>query len=92
MAQITREDALEYHRLKGKPGKIAVVPTKPMDTGQLVGQLSAMAQVEQAVERLALLAHRIASDAETFRAASGAAACRWWRSASPSRAASRSNR
>ena len=29
---ITREDALEYHRLKGKPGKIAVVPTKPMDT------------------------------------------------------------
>jgi malate dehydrogenase (oxaloacetate-decarboxylating)(NADP+) len=32
MASITREDALEYHRLKGKPGKIAVVPTKPMDT------------------------------------------------------------
>jgi malate dehydrogenase (oxaloacetate-decarboxylating)(NADP+) len=29
---ITREDSLEYHRLKGKPGKIAVVPTKPMDT------------------------------------------------------------
>jgi malate dehydrogenase (oxaloacetate-decarboxylating)(NADP+) len=29
---ITREDALEYHRLKGKPGKISVVPTKPMDT------------------------------------------------------------
>jgi malate dehydrogenase (oxaloacetate-decarboxylating)(NADP+) len=29
---ITREDALEYHRLKGKPGKIAIVPTKPMDT------------------------------------------------------------
>jgi len=29
---ITREDALEYHHLKGKPGKIAVVPTKPMDT------------------------------------------------------------
>jgi len=29
---VTREDALEYHRLKGKPGKIAVVPTKPMDT------------------------------------------------------------
>ena len=22
MAKITREDALEYHRLKGKPGKI----------------------------------------------------------------------
>jgi len=32
MAKITREDALEYHHLKGKPGKIAVVPTKPMDT------------------------------------------------------------
>ena len=24
MAKITREDALEYHRLKGKPGKIAL--------------------------------------------------------------------
>ena len=32
MAKITREDALEYHRLKGMPGKIAIVPTKPMDT------------------------------------------------------------
>ena len=32
MATITREDALEYHRLKGRPGKIEVVPTKPMDT------------------------------------------------------------
>jgi malate dehydrogenase (oxaloacetate-decarboxylating)(NADP+) len=32
MAIITREDALEYHRLKGKPGKVAIVPTKPMDT------------------------------------------------------------
>jgi len=32
MAKLTREDALEYHRLKGKPGKVAVVPTKPMDT------------------------------------------------------------
>ncbi len=32
MTKFTREDALEYHRLKGKPGKIAVVPTKPMDT------------------------------------------------------------
>ncbi len=29
---ITREDALEYHRLKGKSGKVAIVPTKPMDT------------------------------------------------------------
>jgi malate dehydrogenase (oxaloacetate-decarboxylating)(NADP+) len=32
MAKITREDALEYHRLGGKPGKISVVPTKPMVT------------------------------------------------------------
>jgi len=32
MATFTREDALEYHHLKGKPGKIAIVPTKPMDT------------------------------------------------------------
>src|SRR6266545_4439202 len=32
MAKFTREDALEYHRLKGIPGKIAVIPTKPMDT------------------------------------------------------------
>jgi len=32
MSPITREDALEYHRRDGCPGKIAVVPTKPMDT------------------------------------------------------------
>ncbi len=32
MARITREEALEYHHLKGKPGKVAIVPTKPMDT------------------------------------------------------------
>jgi malate dehydrogenase (oxaloacetate-decarboxylating)(NADP+) len=32
MAKFTREDALEYHRLKGKPGKLAIIPTKPMDT------------------------------------------------------------
>jgi len=37
MAAITREDALEYHRLKGRPGKIAVVPTKPMDTQRDLG-------------------------------------------------------
>ena len=34
MSKFTREEALEYHRLKGKPGKIAVVPTKPMDTAR----------------------------------------------------------
>ena len=27
-----REDALEYHRLNGRPGKISITPTKPMDT------------------------------------------------------------
>ncbi|HIE24788.1 MAG TPA: NADP-dependent malic enzyme, partial [Anaerolineales bacterium] len=32
MSKFTREEALEYHRLNGKPGKIEVVPTKPMDT------------------------------------------------------------
>ena len=32
MTKITREDALEYHRLGGKPGKVSVVPTKPMAT------------------------------------------------------------
>ena len=37
MTKITREDALEYHRLGGKPGKIAVVPTKPMVTQRDLG-------------------------------------------------------
>ncbi len=32
MIKVTREDALEYHHLNGKAGKIEVVPTKPMDT------------------------------------------------------------
>src|SRR3970282_2677380 len=32
MAKIAREDALEYHHLDGRPGKISVVPTKPMAT------------------------------------------------------------
>jgi len=32
MRKITREDALEYHRLDGVPGKVAIVPTKPMST------------------------------------------------------------
>ncbi|HEC61296.1 MAG TPA: NADP-dependent malic enzyme, partial [bacterium] len=32
MSNITREDVLEYHRMGGKPGKVAVVPTKPMTT------------------------------------------------------------
>jgi len=32
MRKITPDDALEYHRLAGKPGKLAIVPTKPMST------------------------------------------------------------
>lgn len=32
MPKITDAEAREYHRLKGKPGKIAVIPTKPVDT------------------------------------------------------------
>jgi malate dehydrogenase (oxaloacetate-decarboxylating)(NADP+) len=32
MAKVTDQEARDYHHLKGKPGKIAVVPTKPMDT------------------------------------------------------------
>lgn len=37
MIKITREDALEYHRLDGKPGKVSVVPTKPMETQRDLG-------------------------------------------------------
>ncbi len=32
MTKVTREEALEYHHLDGKPGKVSVVPTKPMET------------------------------------------------------------
>ncbi len=32
MAGITREDALEYHRLNGVPGKLSVTPSKPLET------------------------------------------------------------
>jgi malate dehydrogenase (oxaloacetate-decarboxylating)(NADP+) len=32
MSTITPLEALEYHRLKGKAGKISIIPTKPMDT------------------------------------------------------------
>ena len=37
MPKITDQDAREYHHLNGKPGKIAVVPTKPMDTQRDLG-------------------------------------------------------
>jgi malate dehydrogenase (oxaloacetate-decarboxylating)(NADP+) len=32
MPKVTDQEARDYHRLNGKPGKISVVPTKPMDT------------------------------------------------------------
>jgi len=32
MTKITKEAALEYHHANGVPGKIAMVPTKPLDT------------------------------------------------------------
>ncbi len=32
ISKVTREEALEYHHLEGKPGKVSVVPTKPMET------------------------------------------------------------
>jgi malate dehydrogenase (oxaloacetate-decarboxylating)(NADP+) len=32
MIKITAEDALDYHRMGGRPGKICVMPTKPLET------------------------------------------------------------
>ncbi len=32
MRKVTPDDALEYHQLGGRPGKLAIVPTKPMAT------------------------------------------------------------
>lgn len=32
MIHITREEALEYHHLNGQPGKLSVVPSKPLET------------------------------------------------------------
>ena len=32
MARITREEALAYHQLGGRPGKLAIIPTKPLRT------------------------------------------------------------
>ena len=37
MIRITREDALEYHHQGGKPGKVAIIPTKPMATQRDLG-------------------------------------------------------
>lgn len=32
MSTITKESALQYHKFGGKPGKISVIPTKPLET------------------------------------------------------------
>ena len=32
MATITKEAALQYHQLNGRPGKLEIVPTKPLET------------------------------------------------------------
>lgn len=32
MAAITKESALQYHQLDGKPGKLEIIPTKPLET------------------------------------------------------------
>ena len=32
MTIINKENALHYHNMDGKPGKISVVPTKPLKT------------------------------------------------------------
>ena len=37
MSPITKETALEYHHLNGLPGKISVVPTKPLKTQEDLG-------------------------------------------------------
>ena len=37
MSTITKEAALNYHRMGGKPGKIATIPTKPLATQRDLG-------------------------------------------------------
>ena len=37
MPKFTDQEVRDYHHLNGKPGKIAVVPTKPMDTQRDLG-------------------------------------------------------
>jgi len=32
MAAITKESALHYHQMDGKPGKLEIIPTKPLET------------------------------------------------------------
>ena len=32
MASITKESALQYHKLDGRPGKLEIIPTKPLET------------------------------------------------------------
>jgi len=37
MSADLKSEALEYHRLNGKPGKISILPTKPLDTQRDLG-------------------------------------------------------
>ncbi len=37
MASITRESALHYHQLNGRPGKLEIIPTKPLETQEHLG-------------------------------------------------------
>ncbi len=37
MASITKEAALAYHNLKGKPGKLSIIPSKPLETQDDLG-------------------------------------------------------
>lgn len=37
MPPITKETALEYHHRDGKPGKLSIIPSKPLDTQEELG-------------------------------------------------------
>lgn len=61
--KVTREEALEYHHLGGKPGKISVVPTKPMETQRdlSLAYTPGVAQPVLEIERDAELAYEYTS-------------------------------
>jgi malate dehydrogenase (oxaloacetate-decarboxylating)(NADP+) len=63
MTKITREEALDYHRLGGKPGKVAITPTKPMDTQRdlSLAYTPGVAQPVLEIERDAELAYEYTS-------------------------------
>lgn len=37
MTSITKESALQYHKMNGRPGKLEIIPTKPLDTQNDLG-------------------------------------------------------